>query len=112
MKLYWAFVSVWAALLLLGLTGCPSNPTPPPPTPSQYLVRWVDPNTVPTCKTPPVYPCDLNQTFTGPATAVVPAGTTQYTITALSATTYQLVIYAYSPAGVLTASKPVTVTIP
>lgn len=98
----------FASATLLG--GC-AHPTPPTPPATAYVLTWGNPNTVPVCSTPLVFPCQFSQTvINGTLSQTVAISATTFPATA--GATYQVLINAYNPAGVLVSSKPSTVTVP
>lgn len=101
---------IWAIALAALLSGCAHNPPPPPPA-TAYVLTWGDPNTVPVCSTPLVFPCQFSQTvINGTLSQTIAISAKTYPATA--GATYQVIINAYNPAGVLVSSKPSTVTVP
>jgi hypothetical protein len=94
----------------LGLIGC-AHPQPPPPPPQEFILKWDNLNSIPVCTVPAVYPCQTGQVVT-PGNVTLPITEKTYTGQLVPGTQYTVVIYAYSPTGVLTASRPSTVTIP
>jgi hypothetical protein len=97
---------IWAIALTALVSGCAHNPPPPPPA-TAYVLTWGNPNTIPACATPPVFPCQLSQTVNSQTVAI-----SARTYPATAGTTYQVIINSYNPAGVLVSSKPATVTVP
>lgn len=108
MRLIRAIAFAAAGTLVLG--GC-AHPQPTPPPATLYDLSWGNPNTYPVCSMPLVFPCQFSQTvINGTLSQTIAISTRTYP--AAAGATYQVVINAYSPAGVLVSSKPSTVTVP
>lgn len=99
-----------AAFVLLGLAGC-AHPAPPPVPPQTFVLAWGNPNALPACATPLVFPCILSQMVTG-GTLSDTIAVSGVQVAGAAGTKYQVVINAYDPSGKLVSSKPATVTLP